>query len=95
MDPSVPIVLVKESLRARIALIRRTGACATTTICTALSEGDTEVRAADDWAAAHLSHVVEVDTVGLKRSVDNGLHVTNTSELTIGGDIADAIAGQH
>ena len=92
MDPTVAIVLVKESLRARIALIDRSGACATTAICTALTAGDTKVRAADDWAAAHLSHVIEVDTFGLPRTPDIGLHLTNTSELAIGCTIANAIA---
>jgi len=49
--------------------------------------GDAQVRAADDWAAAHLPDVVTVDTEGLPRL---GLHVTNVGELQLGEDMAHA-----
>ena len=47
------------------------------------------VRTADAWAATHLAKVVTVDSKGLPR-FDNGPHLTNTSELTIGEELAKA-----
>jgi carbohydrate esterase-like sialic acid-specific acetylesterase len=51
--------------------------------------GDAAVRDAADWAAAHLPHVLVVDTLGLSRTGD-GLHLTNTAELELGRRLAVA-----
>ena len=88
-DPTTPIVLVKGSLASLLSVWQAFGSCGTTENCTAVAAGDAEVRAADDWATANLAHVVEVDTLGLPR-FDGLIHLTNTSELTIGQEIATA-----
>jgi hypothetical protein len=86
---STPIVLVRESLADLISVWQAFGTCGTTENCTAVAIGDAEVRAADAWAAAHIPHVIEVDTLGLPR-FDGLIHLTNTSELTVGQEIAIA-----
>jgi len=86
---SAPIVLVKESFAELISTWQANGSCGTTVNCTAASTGDAWVRAADDWATANLAHVVEVDTLGLPR-FNSLIHLTTTSELTIGQEIATA-----
>jgi hypothetical protein len=88
-DPTAPIVLVKESLASLIASWQAFGMCGTSVDCVATATGDTEVRASDDWAAANLPGVVEVDSLGLPR-FENLIHLSNTSELTIGQEIATA-----
>jgi len=86
-DPTTPIVLVKESTATVVAFWQALGWCGTTEDCTAATAQDAEVRAADDWAGANLPHVLTVDSLGLPR-FDGLIHLTNTSELTIGQDIA-------
>jgi hypothetical protein len=95
--PSTPVVLVKESLAAYIAESQRLGQCGTTKHCSALSMGDTEVRGADDWAAANLANVLEVDSLGLPREFDApsfDVHLANTGELTVGDEINNAISSR-
>jgi len=91
MSPGTPIILVKESLASTIALAKAEGKCGTTVNCTAWAKGDAQVREADDWAAANLANVLTVDTLGLPRVPDYEIHLTDTSELTVGGEIAKAI----
>jgi len=49
--------------------------------------GSATVRAADDYIAAHQKHVYTVDTKDLAR-YDNGIHLTNLSELSLGAEMA-------
>ena len=49
--------------------------------------GNTEVRAADSYVAAHLAHTYTVDTKNLPR-LPGALHIENTGELTLGDDMA-------
>ena len=86
-NPTIPIVLVKESLASLLSSWKASGSCGK--ICPAVAAGDAKVRAADDWAAANLTHVVEVDTLGLPR-FRGAIHLTNTSELAIGREIGTA-----
>ncbi len=86
-NPTIPIVLVKESLASLLSSWKASGSCGEN--CRAVAAGDAKVRAADDWAAANLAHVVEVDTLGLPR-FRGAIHLTNTSELAIGREIGTA-----
>ena len=88
LNAGAPIVLAKESLAARIAL-RRANADCPGDICSTLEAGDNAVRAADDWAAANLPHVVTVDTFGLARS-SSLIHLSNLGELALGSALAVA-----
>lgn len=49
-------------------------------------KGSDEVRAADDYVAAHEPNVYEVDTKDLPRPL--GLHISNVGELALGKDMA-------
>ena len=42
------------------------------------------MRAADDWAANTIPHVVAVDTVDLPRTAYFNIHLTDISELVLG-----------
>jgi len=89
LNSAAPIVLAKESQAATISYRRATGDCPFDN-CAMLQAGDRAVRAADDWAAANLAHVVEVDTLGLPRVAPLLIHVSNVGELTLGADLAAA-----
>jgi hypothetical protein len=52
------------------------------------SPGNTEVRAADDWVAAHRPNVFTVDTKNLPRLADEP-HLTNVGELALGKAMAE------
>jgi hypothetical protein len=52
-----------------------------------LCVGNTQVRRADDWVAAHRAHVVTVDTADLTR-IDGWVHLSNVSELALGRRLA-------
>jgi len=88
-EETTPIVLVKESLASLLGTWQSAGSCGTTVDCAAIAVGDGEVRAADDWAAANLAHVVDVDTLGLAR-FEGLIHLTDDSELVVGQEIAAA-----
>jgi hypothetical protein len=88
MDPSTPIVLAKESLAAWLGFAAYSGLCPKVD-CTAIDQGDGEVRAADDWVAAKLPHVVAVDTIDLPRT-GVLIHLSNVGDLAIGARIAQA-----
>ncbi len=88
MSTIAPIALVKEGRGQAIAQELVDGSI---DLATATSEvaANQEVRAADDWAAANLPHVVEVDSAGLPRGSDH-LHLTDASELAVGHMLAAA-----
>lgn len=50
------------------------------------------VRAAEDYAVNSLPNVYEVDGKSLYRAPSNTIHITNTSELTIGEEMANVSA---
>ena len=50
--------------------------------------GNTAVRAADDWAAANLPDVEEVDTLPLARLAPTDEHLTDVGELALGDQLA-------
>jgi hypothetical protein len=85
--PTAPVVLAKEDSSGYDAYQVGTGAVTPAEEAKLLT-GNTEVRAADDWAAANLPDVVEVDTAGLARVGPLDLHLRNVSELTLGGEMA-------
>jgi hypothetical protein len=95
MTPTAPIVLAKEDITANIAYELSQGAI-TPADAAIETTGNSEVRAADDWAAANLPDVVEVDTADLARNGPTGalpgteIHLTNVSELTLGQELATA-----
>jgi len=89
LNAKTPIVLAKESQAATIAYRQATGDCPFGN-CAALQVGDAAVRAADDWAAANLPHVVEVDTLSLPRVAPLLIHLSNIGELTLGSELASA-----
>ena len=90
MSGTAPILLVKESLAEVIGVQQAAGICSSPN-CEAVIAGDTAVRAADDWAAANLPHVVTVDSLGLARTTAyGGIHLSNTGELQLGEELAKA-----
>jgi hypothetical protein len=88
MDPSTPMMLAKESLAGWLGSAVYAGLCAQVD-CTAIEQGDGEVRAADDWAAANLPHVVADGTIDLPRT-GVLMHLCNVGDLAIGARIAQA-----
>jgi hypothetical protein len=91
MNASAPVVLAKESLAARIEYRRNSATCPPDD-CAAIQDGDTAVRAADDWAAANLANVLTVDTIGLPRA-PSLIHLSNLGELALGSELA--VATEH
>jgi hypothetical protein len=85
--PTAPFVIAKEDCTAYFAFEYNAGEVNSATLAS-LQTGNSEVRAADDWAAAHLPSVVEVDSLNLPRSAPFYIHLTNVSELTIGQEMA-------
>ncbi len=85
--PTAPVVLAKEDISDWADALGASGADTPAQVA-ALLAGNDEVRSADDWAAAHLPDVVEVDTRGLPRPAY--LHLSDTSELTLGEELASA-----
>lgn len=89
-DATAPVVLSKMSISQLISYEIATGICASPG-CASLISGDTAVRAADDWAAANLSHVLTVDTLGLPRTKASAyIHLPNVGELQLGQKLAAA-----
>ncbi len=83
---NAPVAIAKESIAAAIAIEESGGTCS---ICAQQRAGDAAVRAADDWAAANIPNVVEVDTLGLPRTGTGLLiHLSNVGELTLGATLA-------
>jgi Carbohydrate esterase, sialic acid-specific acetylesterase len=91
MAATAPVVLVKEDSTGYDNYSLDSGAV-TPAEEAELLKGNAEVRAADDWAAATLPGVVEVDSSGLARVGPMDLHLSNVSELTLGSEMA--IAGE-
>jgi hypothetical protein len=95
MSATAPVVLAKEDITATINYDLSQGII-TPAYAAIWSTGNTEVRAADDWAVANLPDVVEVDTADLARNGPTGvfpgtdIHLTNVSELTLGQELATA-----
>jgi hypothetical protein len=89
MAATAPVVLAKEDCTANDSYLASTGA-ATPSEEAGLLTGNSEVRAADDWAAANMPDVVEVDTYGLARVDPSDIHLSNVSELTVGEEMATA-----
>ena len=88
MAATAPVVLAKESLAEVISVEQYAGICATPD-CASLVAGDDAVRAADDWVAANLPHVLTVDSLGLARTgTDGGVHLSNVGELQLGDELA-------
>jgi len=92
LGPTAPVVLAKESLATVIGALEAANGCGLPP-CPALVAGDPIVRAADDWAAAHLPHVMTVDTLGLART-GGGIHLSNVAELELGQEMATASESQ-
>ena len=88
MDPTAPVALAKSSLAPWISFARAFGSCPPDN-CDAYALGDEQVRAADDWVATTLPHVVTVDTADLPRA-PLAIHLTNIAELTLGERLAQA-----
>jgi hypothetical protein len=87
MAATAPVVLVKEDSTGYDNYTLNSGE-ATPAEEAELLKGNAEVRAADDWAAANLPAVVEVDSLGLTRVGPLDLHLSNVSELTLGNEMA-------
>jgi hypothetical protein len=87
MAATAPVVLAKEDSTAYDSYLLTSGLATPAEDASNLN-GNTEVLAADDWAAAHLPDVVEVDTLSLARAWPMDLHLTNVSELTLGSEMA-------
>jgi hypothetical protein len=52
--------------------------------------GNSEVRAADTWAAAHLPSVYYVETADLERVAPYVIHLSNVAQLALGARMAGA-----
>ena len=84
MAPNAPVALVKEDMTSWWNAMESS---ITPAAYASDMAGNAEVRAADDAVAASLPNVVTVDSAGLSRT--NGLiHLTNTSQLTVGQNLA-------
>ncbi len=89
LAPTAPVVLAKEDISADIAYEQGIGAISAAAAA-GLTTGNEEVRAADDWVAADVPGVVEVDTSGLPRVGPDDLHLSDVGELTLGQELAVA-----
>jgi hypothetical protein len=89
LDHAASIVLAKESQAATISYRQATGDCPFDN-CATVQVGDRAVRVADDWAAANLAHVVEVDTLDLPRVAPFLIRLSNVGELALGASLAAA-----
>jgi hypothetical protein len=87
ITPSAPVVLAKEDITDYVSYLWSTGRCDAICVKSVLA-GNAQVRAADDWAAANLQSVVKVDSFGLARNAPVNIHLINSSELTIGQQMA-------
>ena len=67
-------------------------------VCGLACTGNLEVRAADDWAAATLPDVDEVDTAALARNESTPIHLSDQGEMGLGFLLAaasgDTLAGE-
>ena len=93
LAPSAPIALAKVDQTGFINYRSHHGRPDPARI-DALRLGNTEVRAADDWAAATLPGVVVVDSADLARRGSAKVHLSNRSELTLGQRLAVATEAQ-
>jgi hypothetical protein len=84
---NAPVVLAKEDLTQLINL-RVSTAVWTAKMGQRAATTNTKVRAADDYAATHLSNVHTVDTSDLARVSDYALHLSKLAELTLGSRLA-------
>jgi len=90
LSETAPVGLVKSSLAHEVAYYEATNSCPMPG-CTTIIAGDTEVRAADDWAVGHLRNVAEADSLGLPRwAKSRYVHLNDVGELKIGEDLAKA-----
>jgi hypothetical protein len=88
---AAPVVLIKESIAKLINYRKDHGFCKKDG-CIAQVRGDAAVRAADDFAAAHLFHVSEVDSLSAARTTaSNFVHLSNVGELQVGAAVAHKI----
>jgi hypothetical protein len=87
MAATAPVVLAKEDTTDYDNYSHTSGAVKVAGEAELL-KGYAEVRAADDWAAAHVPSVVQVDSAGLARVSPPDLHLSNASELTLGSEMA-------
>jgi len=87
MSAAAPIVLAKEDRTAYNSYLLSSGTI-TAAEDAIFATWNNEVRSADNWAAADLPHVVEVDTADLARVFPLFVHLSNVSELTIGNRMA-------
>ena len=94
ISSTAPIALAEESLASFISALQGADMC-TAAECAADLAGDTDVRAADGWAAANLPSVVAVDTIDLPRYAPGvDVHLTDVGELDLGDMLAHATEGQ-
>lgn len=89
MSPTAPVALAKQDLTGYTAYLYSTGAL-NARWDEKFLEGNTEVRAADDWAVANMPDVVEVDTYGMARVAPLDIHLSNVSQLALGEELAKA-----
>ena len=87
MNANAPIVLAKEDVSEYVSSAEASGSL-TTAQGNVILNSNNEVRFADDYAAYTLPSVFEVDSLGLTREPPY-LHLSNTSELTIGQEMAN------
>jgi len=87
LSSTAPIVLAKEDRTAYNSYLVSSGKI-TAALEAKEATWNAEVRAADDWAAANLPDVLEVDTAGLARVAPLFIHLSNVSELTVGSQMA-------
>jgi hypothetical protein len=87
MANTAPIVLSNEDISAYLVYLEAQGELTATQVSLLQAQNAT-VRAANDWAASRLHDVFVVDTSQLARFNPPLVHLTNVSELTLGGEMA-------
>ncbi len=92
ISPTAPVVLAKEDISQYVAYLAATTGLSAKEQARFLA-GNTAVRAADDWAAANLPDVREVDSLGLARAGPENIHLDNVSQLWIGEQMAKVSEG--
>ena len=89
MSPTAPIVLAAQDLSRYLAYLNVSYPLKPPKYAAYLS-GNSEVRAADTWAAAHLPSVYYVETADLDRVAPYVIHLSNVAPLALGARMAGA-----